>query len=169
MAISTINLARLYRSEKGALARLVDRIVRNRTTAEDLVQDTFVRLMSTPAPAEISNEPAYLSRVARNIAIDHRRREKATLSLEDGGIFEMADPTPCAETRLADRQALALTIQAMAALPERTRRALEMHRLGEKTLAEIGVTLGISTSLSGRLVLEGYKAVRIRLREYGID
>lgn len=169
MTISTVHIERLYSSEKGALSRLVDRIVRNRTTAEDLVQDTFVRMISSPGTGEISNEAAYLARIARNLAFDHRRKEKPTVTLEDAGIFSMADPTPSAETRLADKQALELTLKTMAALPERTRRALEMHRLGELTLAEIGRSLGISTSLTGRLVLDGYKAVRQSLLEHGID
>lgn len=165
MAGQVFDVARLYGSERGRLSRLVHRIVRNTSTAEDLVQDTFVNLLGVSGRDIVQDERAYLSRIARNLAIDHKRREREMLSLEDAGIFAMSDPTPSAETALADRQALALTMETMAALPERTRRALEMHRLGECTLAEIGRTLGVSTATAGRLVVDGYRVVRDRLRE----
>ena len=165
-----LDAARLYASERGRLRRLVHRIVSNAATAEDLVQDTFVNLLgATPRGAEVQDERAYLSRIARNLAIDHKRRERDTLTLEDAGIFAMSDPAPSAETILADRQALALTMETMAALPERTRRALEMHRLGERTLAEIGKALGVSTAQAGRLVMNGYRVVRDRLREADVE
>jgi RNA polymerase sigma-70 factor, ECF subfamily len=170
MPSRTLDIAKLYGAERGRLWRLVQRIVRNQATAEDLVQDSFVNLMgATCRNGPVQDERAYLSRIARNLALDQKRRERETLTLEDAGIFAMADPTPSAEQALADRQALALTLDAMASLPERTRRALEMHRLGEKTLAEIGRTLGVSTAQAGRLVLNGYGVVRDRLREAGAE
>ncbi len=39
--------------------------------------------------------------------------------------------------------------------------------MGDHTLVDIGKALGISKSLAGRLVLEGYRIVRDRLREAG--
>jgi RNA polymerase sigma factor (sigma-70 family) len=170
MTSRPLDVAKLYGTERGRLWRLVQRIVRNPAAADDLVQDSFVNLLGAAGRhGAVQDERAYLSRVARNLAIDEKRRERKTLTPEDAGIFAMADPSPSAEQALTDRQALALTLNAMAALPERTRRALEMHRLGEKTLAEIGRTLGVSTAQAGRLVLSGYGVVRDRLREADAD
>ncbi len=76
MNVEAIDFAGLYVSERGQLRRLIHRIVANRTTTEDLVQDAFVKLMG-PSKSAIKNEKAYLARIARNLAIDHRRREKA--------------------------------------------------------------------------------------------
>ncbi|WP_249780942.1 sigma-70 family RNA polymerase sigma factor [Bradyrhizobium sp. dw_78] len=169
MNARAIDLAGLYVSEQSKLRRLINRIVGNRTTTEDLIQDTFVNLMGPSAKVIINDEKAYLARVARNLAIDHRRKQRPLVSLEDAELFALADSTPSAETVVADRQALLLTFEILASLPERTRKAFEMHRLGEHTLAEIARTLGMSNAHAGRLVLEGYRAVRDRLRAQGIE
>lgn len=116
---------------------------------------------------DVRDEKAYLARVARNLAIDHRRKQRSLVDLEDAELFALADPAPSAEAVLADRQALLLTLKIIATLPVRTRKAFEMHRLGEHTLAEIAGTLGMSTAHAGRLVMEGYRTVRDQLREQG--
>jgi RNA polymerase sigma-70 factor (ECF subfamily) len=165
MSVQVVDLAGLYMSEQGKLRRLINRIVSNRTTAEDLVQDTFLNLMGPSAGADIRNEKAYIARIARNLAIDHCRRQRTFVSIEDAGLFALADPTPSADTALEDRQALLLTLKIIAELPIHTRKAFEMHRLGDCTLAEIAKVLGMSTAHAGRLVMDGYRIVRDRLRE----
>lgn len=170
MSSTGLPTAELYASERGRLARLIQRIVRNRATTEDLVHDSFVRLLDRlGAGTGIADREAYLTRIAQNLAIDHKRREKEHVALDEAGLFEMADRRPDAEASLAGRQALARTLLILAAMPERTRRAFEMHRLGDATLAEIGVTLGISTAHAGRLVMEGYRSLRDGLRAAGFD
>jgi RNA polymerase sigma factor (sigma-70 family) len=166
MAARIGDLALLYLSERGRLNRLIDRIVGNPATAEDLVHDTFVRAIEGSAQ-DIRDDKAYLSRIARNIAIDQKRKDSRIADIGEDALFAFVDPSPSPETIAADRQALAITIAAINSLPERTRKALEMHRLGDHTLEQIGKTLGISTSLAGRIVLEGYRVVRKRLNEVG--
>lgn len=166
MAAKTADLGNLYASERSRLGRLIDRIVRNPATAEDLVHDAFERAIANSA-SEVRDQKAYLARIARNLAIDHKRRAVHTVEVTEEAFFAFVDPAPSPETIAADRQALAITVAAIASLPERTRRALEMHRLGDHTLAQIGKQLGISTSLASRLVIEGYRIVQQRLHEAG--
>lgn len=167
MSARSAELALLYSSERGRLSRLVNRIVGNRATTEDLVHDAFVKALGNSTPQKIRNEKAYLSRIAHNLAIDHKRKDGRTVDLSEEAFFSLEDPSPSPERIASDRQALAITMAAIASLPERTRKALEMHRLGDHTLAQIGKTLGVSTSLTARLVLEGYRIVHERLREAG--
>ena len=167
MAVRTLEVANLYSSERGRLSRLVNRIVGNPATTEDLVHDAFVKALGAARPQDIRDEKAYLSRVARNLAIDQKRKDARNKEMGEEALFELVDPTPSPETIASDRQALAITLAAIASLPERTRRALEMHRLGDHTLAAIGKKLGISTSLTARLVLEGYRIVHERLKDAG--
>lgn len=166
MTARTLEWAALYSSERGKLSRLVSRILGNPSTAEDVVQDAFLRAMTCAGP-DIRDDKAYLSRIARNLAIDQKRRDARMADISEDALFAIADPSPSPETIAVDRQALAITIAAMASLPARTRRALEMHRLGDHTLAQIAKELGISIALASRLVLEGYRIVHTRLREAG--
>ena len=165
MTARALGYASLYVTEKGRLGRLINRIVSNQATTEDLVHDTFVNILGAAQALEIRDDKAYLARIARNLAIDHKRKDRGDVALDEAHIFSLVDPSPSPETVAADRQALAITMSAIASLPERTRKALEMHRLGDHTLTQIARSLGISTSLAGRLVLEGYRIVRDRLRE----
>ncbi len=135
--------------------------------AADLTQDTFVRVLASP-PAEtapVSNPAAYLFRVARNLSIDHQRRERLLNRVDLGaeGFEAILDPSPSQEAAVYDRQKLALTAAALAELPERTRRAFELHRIEEMTVAEVAAELGLSRSRVWALVREAYEHVDLRL------
>lgn len=67
------------------------------------------------------------------------------------------DPSPSPEQIVYSRQCLLETYQALEQLPERTRAAFEMHRLGERTIAEVGEELGISTTRAWTLIHEAYR------------
>jgi len=166
MSARTLDITGLYLSERGRLSRLIRRIVRNQTVVEDLVHDAFVNLIDKGQPAR--QHSAYLTRIAQNLAIDHQRRQRfEPVPLEDAELFAMADATPSPETVLIDREALALTVEILAGLPPRMRQAFELHRLGDMTLAAIARKLNISTAHAGRLVMQGYGAVRSGLKDAG--
>ena len=65
----------LYRRHARALWGYLYRLTGNAADADDLVQDSFCRLLATPlATREDSQIRAYLFRIASNAAIDHWRR-----------------------------------------------------------------------------------------------
>lgn len=137
--------------------------------AADLTQDTFVRVLVSPpgGAAAIHNPAAYLFRVARNLGIDHQRRERiltrVELSTED--FAAITDPSPSPEVAVYDRQKLALTTVALAELPERTRVAFKMHRIDEMTIAEVAAELGLSASRAWSLIREAYEHIDARLTD----
>lgn len=135
-------------------------IVGCRAHAEDIVQDAYLRF-DAAAPAAGSDEEAigrpvgYLYRTVRNLALNWLRGQKGETSTEEGAMLErMAAATPSPEQQASDREKLALVAAALAELPDRTRQAFEMHRLGGQTLTQIAATLGISVGLAHQLVRE---------------
>jgi RNA polymerase sigma-70 factor (ECF subfamily) len=74
---------------------LVLRMVRDRTLAEDLAQDAFVKAFSKLATYDPSRKfSSWLFKVAHNTAIDHlRRREVDTVSMDDAAGTEDDGPT----------------------------------------------------------------------------
>ncbi|MGX5735611.1 RNA polymerase sigma factor [Bosea thiooxidans] len=145
-------------------AREINRFLRRRghslETAEDLTQDTFVRVLaSPPAEAGVDHNPrAYLYRVSRNLSINHHRRESIVpfADLTDE-IAEIADPAPSPERIVHSRQCLMQVQKALAGLPERTRLAFEMHRIGDRTIAEVAQELGLSNARTWGLIHEAYR------------
>lgn len=136
-------------------------------TAADLTQDTFVRMLSSPpaAGAAVRNPVGYLFRIARNLGTDHKRRERIVtyVDLEPEEFAAIADPSPSPETIVYDRQRLGLTQAALAELPKRTRRAFELHRMEEMTIAAVAAELGLSPSRVWTLIRTAYEHVDARL------
>lgn len=130
-------------------------------TAADLTQDAFLRVIAKPPVETIGtfNPKAYLYQSARNLGINHQRREALieTVHIDDEAAANIVDPAPSPERVVYSRECLAEAYRALSELPDRTRLAFEMHRLGERTIAEIAVELGISTTRAWSLIREGYR------------
>ncbi|SOC48263.1 RNA polymerase sigma-70 factor [Rhizobium subbaraonis] len=135
--------------------------------AADLTQDSFLRLITAKPTALEHNPRAYLFRISRNLLIDHRRREsKAPFSqVSEARANAVADPKPSPETIVYDKQRLALSDAALAELPERTRRAFELYRLEEMTIAEVAERIELSTTRTWSLIREAYRHIRARLKD----
>jgi RNA polymerase sigma-70 factor (ECF subfamily) len=109
--------------------------------AEDLVQETFLRVLSRPRLLRGDDELAYLMRVLRNTFLSSRRtasrRPHVTAQLDD---LELADE------RSADRPEQALEAQelygAIAELPEDFRLALVAVDILGLSYGEAGRALG---------------------------
>jgi len=127
--------------------------------AEDIVQDAFLRFSdasarSRRAGVSIVHPVAYLYRTVRNLALNASRRLRTERNVMVGGemleAFPSATPTPEHEALFRDE--LRVMEEALAELPERTRRAFELHRIGGYTLQKVADTLGISVGLVHQLV-----------------
>lgn len=138
-------------------------------TAADLTQDTFVRVLTLqPSEETASHNPVgYLFRVARNLGTDHQRRQGRLpyVNLVPEAFAAIADPAPSPEMTVYDRQRLALTRAALAELPERTRRAFELHRMDEMTIAAVAAELGLSVSRTWSLIRTAYEHIDVRLSD----
>lgn len=152
-------------------AQEINRFLRRRghsaETAADLTQDTFVRLLTAVPGGSADNPRAYLHRVARNLSVDLYRRERLVeyVELPDEEANGLADLTPGPETIVYDRQRLLIVERALSELPEQTRMAFEMHRLGEKTMQEVASVLGLSVSRTWTLIRRAYLHLRARLHD----
>src|SRR6187551_3076216 len=77
-------LASVYMSCRGALARVVGRIVK-RHDIEDILQDAFIRSFEAQGRYHIRNPRAFLLRTATNLALNHASRSgyHTTSDIED--------------------------------------------------------------------------------------
>jgi RNA polymerase sigma-70 factor (ECF subfamily) len=96
----------LIRRYERPLFSLLYRMVRDRELAEDLAQETFIKVLN----AIESYRPEYkfsswIFKIANNAAIDHlRRRELDTLSLEGSPHAETPDAVEATALQIGDRQ-----------------------------------------------------------------
>ncbi|TWF46516.1 sigma-70 family RNA polymerase sigma factor [Neorhizobium alkalisoli] len=154
----TWDINHLFRCHARGIANSLKRRGFKEDVASDLTQDAFVRVIAKQptGSGQNHNPKAYLYQAARNLGINHRRREALIETVEIDTV-EIVDPAPSPERIVYSRQCLAQTYEALGALPERTRQAFEMHRLGERTTAEIAQELGISTTRAWCLIRDAYR------------
>jgi RNA polymerase sigma factor (sigma-70 family) len=143
----------IYLANRKALVDYAAPIVGGRAQAEDVVQDAWLRFDGRDA-SPIQQPVAYLYRIVRNLAVDLTRRLHTDKYQADGAelLATLPADTPSPEHQLYRQDELRQLESAMAQLPERTRIAFEMHRLGGCTLQQVANHLGISIGLVHQLV-----------------
>ncbi len=143
----------------------------SRALAEDVVQEAFFRFVPAAASiqaAGVEKPLPYLYRIVRNLAFDMLRRSGAEArreaqALQLGG--DLSVPAPDEEFQARDE--LRRAQAALEELPERTRRAFELHRFHDFTFQQVAGTLGISVTSAHRLVREAMVHVTQRLMRGG--
>jgi RNA polymerase sigma-70 factor (ECF subfamily) len=157
---------KLFKEHAKEIARALRRRGLSEDAAADITQDTFLRVM-TAAPkdgADVHNPRAYLHQVSRNLSINLQRRQQASpfVAADEETLVQVADLTPSPEATVHDRQRLKLIEAALKELPDRTRKAFELHRLDERTISDIAHELGISTTRAWTLIREAYRHIVMR-------
>lgn len=147
-------LLEVFFDQRHRLIGLATRITGCRSQAEDIVHDAYMKLDTPDLAGTIRSQASYLNRVVRNLSIDHYRRralEERLIGDEtdiEASISESASP----EELVSDQQMLELIAGALAELPERTRRAFEMHRIHGMKQKDIAQALGVSTALVNGMI-----------------
>lgn len=134
----------LYICHRKRLENYIRRKIGCSATAGDLVQDIFLRFWEI-GEDRTDDASAYLTRSARNAAIDHVRSKTRKQNLLTGILPEQyaAAPTTPLEAAIA-RDGLRSIDAAIAALPKQTRHIFLLNRVHGRTFVEIAGAMGIS-------------------------
>jgi RNA polymerase sigma-70 factor (ECF subfamily) len=145
----------LFLTHRTALIDYAAPIVGDRSRAEDVVQEAFIRFSGhdAQAGAPIVNPVSYLYRIVRNLAVDWARHFAFEHTAAEADSFDaLPAERPSPEREALYRDELRLVSAALGELPARTRAAFEMRRLGDLTFQQIADRLGISIGLAHQLV-----------------
>jgi RNA polymerase sigma-70 factor (ECF subfamily) len=147
---------------EGALRGYLGRFLRRSHDIEDVVQDTYARLIALgdEERGRIRQVQAYIFRTARNLAIDRLRRQPI-VSLEKMTEIEgldVIDEGVDGYTEVNARQELGLLRQAIAALPDRCRQVLTLRKVFGLSQKEIAARLAISENTVERHIANGMRA-----------
>ena len=124
-------------------------LCRNRTDAEDLVQETYVRVLRhRDSLGEIRDPRVWLVRIVWNVVLDRKRRAKTRPETDD--IADLARMLPAsgltAEERVASAQHHENVLRAVAQLPEKEQKVLILSAFEELSSVEIAQVLGTTES-----------------------
>lgn len=134
-------VVQLFAEQGDSLVRLARFFVDDRTAAEDLVQEAFIRFARAAHRIRSADAaPAYLRSIVLNLARDHNRRGMVSLRHH----LPEPDPVASAEDELVDAEGRREVLDALRSLPTRQRDAVVLRYWGELGIDEIAATMGVS-------------------------
>jgi RNA polymerase sigma-70 factor (ECF subfamily) len=151
-----------------AVQRFLYGRVRNQALAEELAQEVFLRVFR----ARDSYQPtarfkAWLFQIAAHLGSNSRRdhrRDKLHEPLDqrppDAPVLQVRDTRPTIEEALVGDVKLAEVRRAVAALPEKQRTAVLMHKFADMEYAEIARAFRCSESAVKSLMFRAHEALR---------
>lgn len=134
-----------YEQHKNGIFRYALSILKDPYLAEDVLHDTFVKLLSGETPRNPAMAQAWLYRVARNLCFDHLRRSKRE------------QPHTQIPSEGTDRFAY---IDLIASLSPRDQEIVTLKIVGGLTHREIGAVLGLTEKAAQKRYQRAMEALR---------
>jgi RNA polymerase sigma-70 factor, ECF subfamily len=131
----------LYRTYAPAVYRFCLARVGRPEDAEDLLQQTFLRVVEALPRYEDRGIPfgAWLFRIARSVTVDQHRRRRDDLSLDIEGAETTGGPAAPSTIDLGEREVL---LAALASLTPDQREVVRLRFFADLTARESGLILG---------------------------
>lgn len=129
---------------KDKLFRLALRITFDRAEAEDIVQETMIRVWNKRDEwNELESVEAYCLTVARNLAID-RSEKKDSQTMELTTEVEQTPDASSPYDRLVNKERLKLVHRLVGELPEKQRLIMQLRDVEGKSYKEIAAALRLT-------------------------
>ena len=161
----------LLEKHRSSVVHFLYRMVQNRAVAEELAQEVFLRVYRSRSTYEPTAKfTTWLFRIATHLALNSlrdSRKEKLQEYLDadtsDLPARQVPDRQPNVEHAMLYEAKLEEIRQAVAALPDKQRAAVLMHKYEEMEYTQIAKVLNCSESAVKSLLFRAYEALRARL------
>jgi RNA polymerase sigma factor (sigma-70 family) len=143
------------------LGRRLNRRLATSIDAQDVLQETWLKLARTAGLPDVLNPKAYVGQIAGNLAIDLIRAQKVRdRYFAPTEFHDMPAETPSAERIVDYRQRVARLEAIIAELPRRQREVFLLHKFDGLSHSQIAERLGISRSAVEKLVMKALASCR---------
>ncbi len=153
----TTSVESIWHEFSGKLARFIRSRVEDEATAEDILQDVFLKIARRASDLK---EPAKLQGwiylIARHAIIDHYRTRRPTVEVPESWPAEDGDDPEIEQLKLAFRRMI-------DALPEPYREAIQLTELEGLTQKQLAARLGLSLTGAKSRVQRGRHLLRQNL------
>ncbi|MCU1323135.1 MAG: polymerase, sigma-24 subunit, subfamily [Acidobacteriaceae bacterium] len=160
------DVASLVSEHSGLLYRVAFSVLRNAAEAEDVVQDTFLRVVQQKTLLDVLEMRPWLVRIAMNLSLDRRR---STRPDQMDALFaeSLVAREVSADAALVEVQSMLRVLQEMERLPKAERQVLLLSAVEELTTVEMGKVLSKSESAVRALLFRARTRLRERLEKGG--
>jgi len=146
--------------------RLAYRYVQTRETAEDIVQDAFLKLWEAPGkwqPERNSKFTTWFYRIVVNLCLDWQKK-KRPLTLDEK--LPLVDERETPDAEMIRTQEQHVLEREIAALPERQRLALNLCFAEGLSNQEAAEVIGVRLKALQSLILRAKATLKERLKAY---
>ena len=165
------SFALLLEKYRASVIHFLYRMVQDQAVSEELAQEVFLRVYRSRETYEPAAKfTTWLFRIATHLALNwlrdekhERAQERLDQQVEDAPVREVADRSLSVEQRLLHNARLDEVRQAVAALPDKQRAAVLMHKYEEMEYSQIAKILSCSESAVKSLLFRAYETLRLRL------
>jgi len=158
------SIAALFEAEESALLRFALSIVRQREVAEELVQESFLRLQRLWD--QVENPRGWIYRCLRNLALNHLRDYPPQAELAED---RTPDDARLPREALGRDEAVGTVRMLMAELPDADRTLIQLKFVEELSYDEISRRMGISVGNVGFRLHRILKLMHERMHRAGIE
>jgi RNA polymerase sigma factor (sigma-70 family) len=149
--VSQAHFNHVFLAQRVSLLRTLERMVNNHSTAEDLLQETYLRVTRALSERAIDHLEPFVFQTARNLALDHlrARRIQSRTMLEDVPlevVQNVAAPLSSAEDAAHAEQMLERLNISLSQLSPRQQQIFILSRLHGHSYLEIAEKLSVSLS-----------------------
>ncbi len=149
----------LIRRHKNRIFAYILMIVKEKELAEDLFQDTFIKVINTIRSGSYKEEGKFIQwamRIAHNLIIDHFRKSKRIPTIENRDDFDIFEkvriPVESIEERLITEQIHKDVKKLIDYLPKEQREVLVMRHYGDMSFKDIAEVTNVSINTAlGRM------------------
>lgn len=137
------NMSEIYERRHRMLFRFFYRLTGRQANAEDLVHETFLRMIRYRQTYEgTAGFEAWMYRIARNVLTDNSRKHRLEVAPVEGQMERVAGAGPTALDEVMKEQDVRLVQRAMRALPDDKRELLLLSRFQGLSYEQIGQIVG---------------------------
>ena len=153
----------LYGRHKQRIYAYCLRVIGDAAAADDIFQETFVRFYhAAQQERAMTNLPAFLLRIARNLCLNHKRDNKSTLPLQEYDLFQ----TP---HEYGSSELLTLITTALELLDHDHREAFVLRKYDGLSFQEIAELTNTSETNARSRVHRAQAKIRSVLAPYLAD
>lgn len=163
-------LAEAYRRHGGAVLALASRVLGNRSQAEEILQEIFLRLWDKPDrfDPERGSLRSFLLADCHGRAVDAVRSDSSRRAREDRQNAERAEASYDLEREVWDAVVADRVKEALDGLPAAERDAITLAYFGGNTYREVAAMLGEPEGTVKTRIRSGLRRLRADLSEAGV-
>jgi RNA polymerase sigma factor (sigma-70 family) len=144
LSLSHDQITQLFQDHREALTHFLINRIRCPETAQDLCQETYLRLLRDNAVTHDENLGGFLFRVADRLAINYLKWQR--LARNSGAPLhdDLVCPKHLPDEITSLRQQCEILLEAINSLPSKYRQVFLLRKIDELSYTEIALRLGIS-------------------------